>query len=183
MLASTSERRIRLLQGLGVAFRTADPELDESGLVANGPEATAVARAGTKAMVVAAREPEATVLAADTVVALEGVLLDKARDGGEVQGFLRRLSGSTHLVVTAVAVVAPGDQEAQVATDAAEVTFRRLVEDEIRWYAGTGEGVGKAGGYAVQGLGGMLVERLDGDIETVIGLPTALVIDLLGLGP
>ena len=87
---------------------------------------------------------------------------------------IRKLDAAvTAAISAAVAVAYPGMDDAMVEVEEATVSFRELTEDEIDWYAGTGEGVGKAGGYAVQGLGGTLVETLDGDRETVIGLPTS----------
>jgi septum formation protein len=92
---------------------------------------------------------------------------------------LGKLSGKEHQVMTAVAVCFPGLGDANVEVDVARVTFRELAKDDVDWYVGTGEGEGKAGGYAVQGLGGKLVEALDGDRETVIGLPTSLLARML----
>jgi septum formation protein len=179
VLASTSQRRVELLGGMGLAFRTVDPEVDEAAIVGATPVATAEARARVKALAAARVEPAARVLAADTVVALEGVALGKASSVGEVAAMLRRLSGRRHSVTTAVALCDPDRGATSVASDTAHVVFRELSDEEVTWYAGTGEGVGKAGGYAVQGLGGTLVALLDGDVETVIGLPTTLVRGML----
>jgi len=173
VLASTSPRRIELLRTMGLEFRSVDPNVDEASVYTPDPRTMAMARAEAKALTVAAREPRALVVAADTVVVLDGEVLDKAADEDDVRRMLGRLSGREHLVMTAVAVAYPGMDDAMVEVEEATVSFRELTEDEIDWYAGTGEGVGKAGGYAVQGLGGTLVETLDGDRETVIGLPTS----------
>lgn len=174
VLASTSPRRMELMRTMGLAFRTVDPNVDEDQVYSPDPRTMAMARAEAKALRVAALEPGSLVVAADTVVVLEGEVLDKASDVGDVVKMLGKLSGKEHQVITAVAVCYPGFQDAMVETDVADVTFRQLTDDEIEWYAGTGEGEGKAGGYAVQGLGGSLVETLDGDRETVIGLPSFL---------
>lgn len=179
VLASTSPRRIQLLSAMGVDFRTVDPNVDEASVYTPDPRTTAMARAEAKALTVAARERDSVVVAADTVVVLEGEVMDKAGDEAEVRGMLERLSGKEHQVITAVAVCYPGFTDAMVEVDVATVEFRELTEDEIDWYAGTGEGVGKAGGYAVQGLGGSLIASLDGDRETVIGLPTTLLSTML----
>jgi septum formation protein len=138
-----------------------------------------MARAEAKALTVAALLKEAMVVAADTVVVLEGRILDKAQDGQDVRKMLSQLSGKEHLVMTAVAVCYPGFHDAMVEVDVAEVSFRELKDEEIDWYVSTGEGEGKAGGYAVQGMGGQLIEAVDGDRETVIGLPSNLLTKML----
>lgn len=181
VLASTSERRRRLLARMGVPFEAVDPNIDEDAVAGDGAEATACARAEAKARAVAWAHPGAVVLAADTVVALEdGELLPKARDTAEVASYVGRLSGRTHEVVTAVSVVRPGDEKPSTVADVAKVTFRPLAEEDVTVYAATGEGVGKAGGYAVQGRAGAFVTAIEGDIETVVGLPTRVVRRLLG---
>ena len=179
VLASTSQRRIDIMRGIGMDFRSVDPHIDEMEIHTSDPGTTAMARAEAKALAVAAREREAVVVAADTVVALGKDILDKAKDADEVRKMLKRLSGKEHRVITAIAVCFPGFTDAIVGTDVATVSFRDLTKEEIEWYVGTGEGEGKAGGYAVQGLGGTLVATLDGDRETVIGLPSSLLSRML----
>jgi len=179
VLASTSPRRRRLLAGMGLAFEAVDPGIEEDRIVAGSPVETSRARAGAKARAVAWARPEAVVLAADTVVAIGDGLLPKAGDAEEVARMLRALSGRTHEVVTSVAVVAPGAARPLVASDVARVAFREIAEDEVAAYAASGEGIGKAGGYAVQGRAAGFVASLEGDIETVVGLPTRLVRELL----
>lgn len=179
VLATTSPRRVELLKRMGLTFRTVDPGIDEQEVADSDPATTAMARAEAKALAVAAVEKDAIVLAADTVVTIDEETLDKAADDDEVRYMLQRLSGKTHTVHTALALCFPGFEDAYVVMDTASVTFRELAEDEVEWYVGTGEGVGKAGGYAVQGNGQRLVEELEGDVETVIGLPTALVRSML----
>jgi septum formation protein len=174
ILASTSPRRKELMGALGLAFRTVDPNVDENSVFAPDPRTAAMARAEAKALSVAARERDSVVVAADTVVVLDGEVLDKAGDENEVRMMLERLSGKEHQVMTAVAVCYPGLLDALVEVAEATVEFRELSDEEIESYAATGEGVGKAGGYAVQGLGGSLVATLEGDQETVIGLPSRL---------
>jgi septum formation protein len=179
ILASTSERRVALLSSLGLEFETRDPEVDEEGIVGATPEATATERAVRKARAVAAREPEARVLGADTVVALDGEILGKAATDERVREMLGRLSGRDHEVITAIALMEPGADDTHTAVGSARVTFRVLTDAEVEWYVSTGEGVGKAGGYAIQGLGGILVAGLEGDREAVIGLHTSGVLELL----
>ena len=179
LLASTSPRRIQLMEAMGLKFRSVDPAMNESTIITPDPGTTAMARAEAKALTVAARHREAVVVAADTVVVLEGDILDKAGDERDVRRMLERLSGKEHKVITAVAICFPGFTDAIVETDETHVSFRDLSEKEIDWYAGTGEGEGKAGGYAVQGLGGTLIATMDGDRDNVIGLPVTLVEKML----
>ena len=179
LLASTSPRRIQLMEAMGLKFRSVDPAMDESTIITPDPGTTAMARAEAKALTVAARHREAVVVAADTVVVLEGDILDKAGDERDVRRMLKRLSGKEHKVITAVAVCFPGFTDAMVEVDVADVSFRELTDKEIEWYVGTGEGEGKAGGYAAQGMGGTLIATLDGDRETVIGLPSTLLQKML----
>jgi septum formation protein len=164
---------------MGLAFEVVDPGIEEDGILAGSPVATSQARAEAKARAVAWARPEAIVLAADTVVALGDALLPKAGEADEVAMMLRAISGKTHEVVTSVAVVAPGATVPVVASDVARVTFRDITEDEAAEYAKSEEGIGKAGGYAVQGWAAGFVSSLEGDVETVIGLPTRLVRELL----
>ena len=175
ILASTSPRRIELMEAMGLDFLTMDPRINEGEIVGPDPEVTCMARAEAKALSVAAKRPDATIIAADTVVVLDGKILDKATTDKEVRSMLERLSGKEHLVITAIALCMPGFKDANVLTDKVHVTFRELTEEEVDWYVGTGEGVGKAGGYAAQGNGGMLIAQLDGDRETVIGLSTSMI--------
>lgn len=167
------------MRTMGLEFRTVDSVVDEASVYAPDPRAMAMARAEAKALAVAARERGSMVVAADTVVVLDGQVLDKAAHGGDVRRMLGQLSGKEHLVMTAVAVCFPGFTDASVEVDTAKVTFRELSDEDVDWYVGTGEGEGKAGGYAVQGRGGQLVEALDGNRETVVGLPTSLLARML----
>jgi len=175
ILATTSPRRIELMGAVGLDFLTMDPHINEGDIAGPDPEVTCMARAEAKALAVAARRPDATIIAADTVVVLDGKILDKASNDKEVRSMLKSLSGKEHQVITAIALCLPGFKDANVLTDKAQVTFRELEEEEVEWYVGTGEGVGKAGGYAAQGTGGMLIAQLDGDRETVIGLSTSMI--------
>lgn len=136
--------------------------------------------AAEKAAAVAGIRPGAVVLGADTAVVLDGEPLGKPVDDDHARSMLRRLSGRTHVVLTAVAVARPGEGGAPaVATDAAVVTMSELSAAEIEWYLCTGESLDKAGAYAVQGAGAVLVERVEGDPTTVVGLPLRLTVGLL----
>ncbi len=118
------------------------------------------------------------VLGVDTVVALDDRIFGKPRDALHARATLRRLGGSTHEVVSGVAVIDDGG-EPRTATAVTEVTFRELDDAWLAWYVGTGEWQGRAGGYAVQGAGQALVTRIDGEHSNVVGLPVGLLLALL----
>jgi septum formation protein len=117
------------------------------------------------------------VVGADTVVALDERILPKPRDGLQAREWLATLSGRTHRVVGGLCVVRSGRE--QVAVEVTEVTFRELAEAEVAWYVASGEWEGKAGGYAIQGRGAALVERIAGDYLNVVGLPLAALLRLV----
>ena len=178
VLASASPRRRELLARIGLDPEVVPAEVDES--VHEGEHAVRyverVARA--KAEAIAARRPDALVLAADTAVVLDGGALGKPADRDDALVMLTRLSGRTHEVLTSVAVAA-ADGEVHTSTEVALVTFAVLSRLELEWYLGTGEPFDKAGGYGLQGSGAALVERVDGDPTTVIGLPLRATLVLL----
>lgn len=176
ILASGSPRRRELLGHLGVPFRVVvSGEAEESA--ERDPARLAGELAGLKAGAVARAHPGLVVVAADTVVAVDGELLGKPADRAENAAYLRRLSGRTHQVYTGVTVLsAHGEWSGVERTD---VTFRALSEAEVAHYAATGEGLDKAGGYGIQGIGMVLVERIAGDYSNVVGFPLALVTALL----
>lgn len=178
MLASSSPRRRELLARVGLVGEVVAADIDES--VLGGEMAGDYVRrmAGTKAATVADRRPETVILAADTTVVLDGEILAKPIDDDDARGMLARLSGRTHEVLTAVSAV---DRTGSMTTRvvAAGVTFATLTSAEIDWYVLTGEPVDKAGAYALQGQGAVLVERIEGDPTTVIGLPLRAAVSML----
>lgn len=161
---------------LGLRFTVTAADIDET------PTAGEIARnyvqrlAEEKARTVAARHPDAWVLAADTTVALGSQLLGKPGDAAEARDMLGRLSGRTHEVFTGIAVAGRARASQVVRT---QVTFRALSAEEIAWYAGTGEPLDKAGAYAIQGKGGFLVASVEGSPTNVIGLPLGETLALL----
>jgi len=177
ILASGSPRRRQLLEMLGLPFRAVAPDVDESLLPWEQPEAYVTRLARDKARVVAAREHGTPVLGADTTVVLRGRLFGKPADPAEAADMLRRLQGRKHQVMTAVAVALDGRVEH--ALDVTDVTFRRLSDEQIADYVATGEPLDKAGAYAIQGKGAALVEGIRGDFFGVMGLPLRLALDLL----
>ena len=174
VLASASPRRRALLEQLGIPLRVDPPHLDERVLPGEAPGAYVLRLAREKARAVHARHPGATVLAADTSVVLDGVVLGKPATTDEALDMLRALSGRTHDVMTAVAVADAGEELVTAA-----VTFTAATEAALRWYVSTGEPMDKAGAYAVQGIGGFLVERIDGSHSAVVGLPLVETLALL----
>jgi septum formation protein len=178
ILASASPRRKALLEGLGLAFEVIPSNIPEDS--DDGPAAErAPALALAKAREVAARVASGLVLGADTIVECDGRALGKPADAAEARAMLGALSSRTHQVVTGVALVDSASGRAETATAVTEVTFRELSQAEIAAYVETGEPFGKAGAYAMQGLGGLFVEGIRGSPSNVIGLPITLVADLL----
>lgn len=177
VLASASPRRSKLLEDLGLSFTIVPAEIDETPLP-NEPGAMLAARLScTKARAIAQRFPNALVIAADTVVALDGQLLEKPAGAAENEEFLALLSGREHQVITGHTLILR-DLE-QSAAPSTQVRFRQLAGSEIKRYAASGEGWDKAGGYALQGVGAALVEWVCGCHTNVIGLSLPTVISLL----
>ena len=177
ILASGSPRRRELLGGLGVAFRVVTADIEEiSDLI--DPAQVARDLAEQKARAVAAREPGGLILASDTLVALGGLMLGKPKDSAQNAEYLQQLSGRTHSVFSGVALLGP-DGRLQSGVEQTQVTFRALSDAETAYYSGSGEGLDKAGGYGIQGLGMALVARIDGDYSNVVGFPLGLVMRLL----
>jgi septum formation protein len=174
VLASRSPQRRAILEQLGVPFvaRPVDVEEDEAG----EPNAVALANARRKALAAGAAEGE-VVLGVDTIVAIDGEIWGKPADADGATATLRRLSGRTHTVVSGVAI-AYVDGSVEPATATTAVTFRKLTPSLVDWYVATREWDGRAGGYAIQGRGAALVERIEGDYLNVVGLPVATLIDL-----
>lgn len=176
VLASGSPRRRELLGNLGVPFQVVvSGEAEDSA--ETDPARLAAELALLKGRSVAELHPESVVLAADTVVACEGVLLAKPADIAENEAFLRVLSGRSHQVFTGVAALRGGEEHLEVACT--DVTFRPLTDAEISFYARSGEGMDKAGGYGIQALGASLVSRVEGEYTNVVGFPLSVVITLL----
>ena len=180
ILASASPRRAALLKQAGIVpARIVAPEVDEAPEKGELPRAHALRLAIAKAEAVAACEREATVLAADTVVALGRRILPKAESPEEVERCLRLLSGRRHLVITAIAVAAP-KAKPRTRVVATRVAFKKLTLQEIANYVACGEGEGKAGGYAIQGRAETFVRFINGSYSNVVGLPLYETVGLLG---
>lgn len=171
-MASGSPRRRQLLEQIGVAYRIHAVAIDEGRLQTESPFDYARRLALAKATV-AWSELEGAggrlVLGADTAVSIADDIFGKPRDTDDAAGMLARLSGVTHQVTTAVAAVQEGERT--VRASVSQVTFRPLSDPEIDAYVASGEPVGKAGSYAVQGLAAIFVERIEGSYSGVMGLP------------
>ena len=179
VLASRSPRRKDILEKLNLSFTIDPPDIDESALKNESPIDYVQRIAAAKADLVAKRHDRQTiVIAADTTVALENEIFGQPRDLNEARLMIQKLSGKTHSVLTAISVRFDG--KIANAVDTASVRMREVTNELLEWYLATGESLGKAGGYAVQGHGAALVEDLTGEIETVIGLSVVLLSRLLG---
>ena len=175
VLASASPRRHDLLSQIGVPFEVRVPEIDESPMEGEDPIDYVRRLAIAKADAVSSA-PDELVIAADTTVDLEAMIMGKPSDDRDAKSMLRRLSGRTHRVHTGVAVRLGARELAEVCTTS--VTFVPIDEATIDWYVGTGESLGKAGSYALQGAGAALVSGVEGSVSNVIGLPLHLVVEL-----
>jgi septum formation protein len=175
VLASASPRRRELLALLGLAFDVRPTDVDETWRNGEAPAAHAERLAREKAA--AAASSGAAVVGADTIVVTDGEILGKPRDAAEAREMLRRLAGRDHEVFTGVAVAYGGALASGVGRTV--VRFRPLDEAVIAEYVATGEPLDKAGAYGIQGFGAVLVERIDGDYFTVMGLGLGLMVELL----
>lgn len=180
VLASSSPRRRELLEMLGHPFDVVVPDVDEeSGDLPSQPHLRVEMVAHRKAAAVAEILPERVVVAADTVVVLDGEILGKPRDRAHAVAMLSQLSGRWHAVYTGLAVKAAGVAPVRTAHSRTEVRFRELHPTWIERYVDTGEPMDKAGAYGIQGRGALLVEEIRGCYFTVVGLPLALLARML----
>jgi len=180
------------LTSAGIAFTAQSTDIPEIPNPGEEPRAYAERLAREKASVIAAAHPEDAVLGADTIVVVDGLVLEKPVDALDAERMLRLLSGRTHEVITAVCVIAPRqasekdlseEKSASVKTDvrseSTQVTFSPLSEREIAYYVSTGESMDKAGAYGIQGIASRWIPRVEGDYSNVVGLPIALVYRML----
>ncbi|MBA2302988.1 MAG: septum formation inhibitor Maf [Acidobacteria bacterium] len=180
ILASASLRRAELLESAGFTFDVVPAEVDETPHPGEVAAAYTLRVARDKAREVAARHssPDVAVLGADTEVVADGRILGKPADWADASRMLRLLSGGVHDVVTAVVIVRRRSEAVEVVTT--RVRFVPLSEVELTWYVATGEPMGKAGAYAIQGRGARFIDRIEGSWSNVVGLPVASVHRLLG---
>jgi len=179
VLASQSPRRQELLRKIVPLFRVEPSGLDEDEFREKDPLRFALRAAEAKAREVAERNPSSLVIAADTVVNLREEVLGKPKDRDQAEGMLRKLSGQRHRVITAVALYRKEDERLLTGFEISYVTFRVLSDRDIEGYLASGDYLDKAGSYAVQQIGDLFVEKLEGDYENVVGFPVARVKKLL----
>ena len=178
ILASNSPRRREILGQAGFAFSVVASEIDESFPADMPLDEVPVFLSEKKARVLADINPHAIILAADTVVILDNIILNKPADKSEAREMLKLLSGKTHEVVTGITLITPN--ETVSIADSAMVSFRSLADWEMDWYVKGGFGLDKAGAYGVQDFIGMAgIEKMEGSFYTVMGLPIFHVFNLL----
>jgi septum formation protein len=174
VLASASPQRREMLERLGIEFSVEVSGVEE--ITHGDPKEVVLANALLKAR--SASRSGVLTIGCDTDVVVEGHLIGKPEDEMRAHEYLAQLSGRTHEVVSGLALLGPEDDRVRTGTVETRVTFRPLEVSEIDAYVATGEWRGRAGGYAIQGVGASLVERVEGDISNVIGLPIGLLLSL-----
>jgi septum formation protein len=177
VLASTSPQRRAILEQLGIPFEVVAPEYVEHDPPEADAEQLVRGHALGKARSVADGAGDRPVLGVDTTVVLDGRIYSKPEDIGDAERMLEELGGRTHAVVSGVALITRGWEVVEV--ELTRVTFRALTPRDLASYLSTHEWEGRAGGYAIQGRGAALVERIEGDYLNVVGLPAALLVRLL----
>jgi septum formation protein len=183
VLASASPRRRELLTQIGVPHEVLAVDIDESALPGEAPAELALRLARSKALAGQARGGGRAVLGSDTIVVLEGRVFGKPRDAADARRMLEALSGRTHLVMSAVALALPGGAVHE-ALSTTEVQMRAITPAQIDAYWASGEPEGKAGAYAIQGLGAVFIHHIRGSYSGVMGLPlyeTASLLQAAGL--
>jgi septum formation protein len=206
ILASASPRRAELLRAAGIPFEVHPAHVDESVRAGESPDVYVMRVAKEKASAIAARLPHRVVLAADTTVVVDEQILSKPEDEDDARRMLRMLSGRVHEVLSGVCLCGPAEvdaakaspaeagrddsaghyapticspQKCEIRLERTSVAFARLTDDEIAWYVSSGEPMDKAGAYAIQGLASRFVTSIDGSYSNVVGLPVALVCEML----
>jgi septum formation protein len=175
VLASASPQRRAILERLGVAFEVRPTDVAELG--EGDPVEVAAENAMRKARAARRADAEEAVLGVDTLVTLEGLIYGKPADEREARATLRALSGARHRVLSGLVLLLPGGEE-RVEVVATAVTFRHLNDELLDWYVGVGEWRERSGGYAIQGSGSILARSVEGDVQNVVGLPLAALLDL-----
>jgi len=172
LLASASPRRRQLLEALGLSFEVIPAAVEEIDPSSESIESGVIENAKRKAVagLKSARHESDVIIAADTLVVLKEKVLGKPKDSADVLSMLTQLSGKTHKVVTGMVLQTPSGQNCSVSVSSF-VTFRNLAEDEIKSYAATREPYDKAGSYAIQGLGAIFIDKIEGSYTNIMGFP------------
>jgi septum formation protein len=177
VLASKSPQRRALLEALGLDFEVQVPDVEEE--TEGEPRQLVVRNATRKAEAVAANQPQALVIGGDTEVVIDGEVLGQPESEDEARAHLERLSASEHHVLGGLALIGPGAEwEPRTGVDVSTVAFKQLDDALLTAYLASGEWRGRAGSYAIQGLGSALVDIVRGDVSNVIGLPIGLLLRL-----
>jgi len=180
VLASSSPRRIELLESVGIPFEIMAPTSDESILNKENPKDYALRLAAEKAISVSQRvEGNCLVIGADTIVLVDREILGKPSDGKEAFAMLQKISGRTHSVLTAFSIVQPMDKVLHCEVVETRVRVKTLEPHEIQGYIKTTEPMDKAGAYGIQGIGAFMIKEISGSYTNVVGLPLVEVLEAL----
>jgi len=184
ILASSSPRRAEILRDAGIAFEARGTNIDESCISGESSEMLVARLAESKARAsarqLAAKPQDAIVIGADTSVELDGEIFGKPRDAAHAAEMLAKLSGRTHRVLTGIFLVRLADGATRAAVETTSVTMTAMTAEELDLYVASGEPLDKAGAYAIQGLAGRYIPRIEGCYFNVVGLPLARLCCLLG---
>ena len=179
ILASKSPRRRYLLEQAGLKFSVMPSNIDETKIPLSSPETYVRILSEAKADSVSKKYPDKWIIGADTIVLSNGKILGKPQSEDDARIMLEQLSGQTHQVLTGYAIVCRAKNRKFSATVKTDVLFKHLTDKEIQWYIQTKEPFGKAGSYAIQGIGSFLVKSICGSYTNVVGLPVCEVIEFL----
>jgi len=179
ILASESPRRYSLLKQVGLDFDVIPSQINEDIIFAENPEQYVIRIANKKALEVGSRYPENWVIAADTIVYIDNSILGKPKDTKEAKEMLLRLSGRQHSVFTGISICNLRKGKTNSMAVKTFVKMKNISPSEIEWYVNTEEPYDKAGGYAVQGIGSILIESIYGSYTNVIGLPLCELFQML----
>lgn len=179
ILASQSPRRKELLAGMGLEFEAIPSNFDEKLDDSRSPEVVAIELAVGKASQIAEQYPDCVVIGSDTIVTIDGNQLEKPHDKTEAYQMLERLSGTHNEVTTSLAVICKADNVLLTAADTTKVYFKPYDRDAVATYVESGDTADKAGAYGIQSGAAPLIDHIDGYYDTVVGLPTHQLVELL----
>ena len=178
LLASSSPRRIQLMRSIGLDFNQASPEAEEDNTLSD-PVARVELNSLRKAESVRIHHPGSLIIGSDTVVSLGGEIMGKPTDEDDAERMLRDLSGKCNTVFTGISIINTESGKQMTRHASTRVWFKQLTEEKIRDYVNSGEPLDKAGSYGIQGLGGELVDRIEGSYSNVVGFPLELLTEML----
>lgn len=179
ILASKSPRRRELLVQAGLSFEIIPSTFDEDSVIIKEPAGYAMYLAENKAQDIARQYPQCVVVGADTIVIIDDKVLNKPKDTAHAREMLSKLAGKTHQVITGFSIVCEAERLKYTSFCQTDVVFKALSQAEMEWYIHTDEPYDKAGGYAIQGLGSFMIEKVGGSYTNVVGLPVCEVLDYL----